>query len=472
MISAVRREDAVSRTLHRLLDLCLVWLALVLAYWVKESGQIGIRTDPFGLQEVVLTLASVGLLWLTSTSVLETYSYKRSLTHTITNLAGALILTFALFLAFVYLTRIFVYPRWFLAFFGTFGVVLLAISRIVKEALRQALRKRGKLQRRVAVVGATPSAVRLIRSFREHPTYGYLSVGIITDRPLPAGLRRERWLGRLDQLEQILDDEPLDELIVALPGEQHQRILEIVHRCQAHSVRLRVVPDLFEVIMVRATLNEIGDIPLIGLRDPVIAGYHAIVKRTFDLIFSSLVLAVSWPVMVGIAAAIKLTSRGPVFFEQERVGENGQTFQMYKFRSMIEGAHEQVDEVTDLEGRSEPLLEKRPDDPRITVLGRTLRRWSLDELPQFFNVVKGDMSIVGPRPEERRIVDHYNLWQRRRLSVKPGITGPMQVDGRANLKLDDRIRLELMYIQRYSVFEDLKYVARTIPAVWRGKGAY
>ncbi|MBN1343863.1 MAG: sugar transferase [Phycisphaerae bacterium] len=472
MNGTVRREDAVSRNLHRLLDLCLVWTAVVLAYVVKEMGQIGIPTDPFGLKEILLTLGPMGLIWLTATSILETYSYKRPLTNTITNLTGALALTFALFLAFAYFSRVFVYPRWFLVFFIAFGTALLSVSRIVKEELRHALQRRGRLLRRAVVVGTSRSAIRLIQTLRSHPTYGLSPIGVVSDEALPVELQDIERLGVIDDLEEILTSHRIDDLIVALPGHQHERVVEVAHRCQTKSVRLRVVPDLIEVIAVRATLSEIGDIPLIGLRDPVISGYHAIVKRTFDLIIASLVLAVSWPVMVGIALVIRLTSKGPALFKQERVGENGRSFQMYKFRSMIVGAEEEIARAVKLDELAEPLLPKEQDDPRVTPVGRVLRRWSLDELPQFLNVVKGHMSIVGPRPEERWIVDRYNLWHRKRLSVKPGITGPMQVDGRADLNLDDRVRLELMYIQNYSVFADVKYIARTFPAVWRGKGAY
>ncbi len=473
MIGAVRRDDIVSRTLHRILDISLIWAALVLGFLVKagmvRAGiEFGGAFQPFGVAEVLSTFAAVAVLWLVSTSILETYSYKRELPETISNLTGALALTFALFIVFAYVTRVFDYPRLFLAVFGVTGAALLAISRIIKQMIRHSLQQRGRLLKRVGIVGTTPSASRLIEYLRQNPTYGLRVEGIITDDSLPDELSRERILGRTKELEEVIEEHRLDELIVALPGSCHQEIVDIAHRCQGQSVRLRVVPDLLDVITVRATLSEIGDIPLIGLRDPVINGYNAIIKRAFDIVLSAFILVVSWPILLATAIAIKLTSRGPVLYRQERVGENGRTFCMYKFRSMIEGA----DEAVDVETLNEPLVKKRPNDPRVTSVGRLLRRWSIDELPQFFNVLRGDMSVVGPRPEERRIVDHYNLWHRKRLSVKPGITGPMQVDGRADLNLNDRVRLEVMYIQNYSLLEDVKYIAKTLPAVWRGKGAY
>ena len=223
--------------------------------------------------------------------------------------------------------------------------------------------------------------------------------------------------------------------------------------------------------MIRASLSEIDDIPLIGLRDPVITGYQSLIKRVFDLAVAAFCLALASPLFVVIPILIWLDSRGPAFFRQVRVGENGRPFNMYKFRSMVPDAETRLPELVRIEALPEPMFKLR-DDPRVTRVGRLLRRTSLDELPQLINVLKGDMSMVGPRPEELQVVRHYQLWHRKRLSIKPGITGPMQVSGRGELPLDDRIRLELLYISRYSILEDVKYLLKTIPAVCRARGAY
>ncbi|MBI4579997.1 MAG: sugar transferase [Planctomycetes bacterium] len=225
--------------------------------------------------------------------------------------------------------------------------------------------------------------------------------------------------------------------------------------------------------MIRATMTEVDDIPLIGLRDPVITGYRSLVKRGFDVAVGFFCLALASPlfVLVPIAILIDSRGRGPVFFSQERVGENGRHFRMYKFRSMVPDAEARLAELVDLSKLAEPVF-KIPDDPRVTRVGRLLRRTSLDELPQLINVLKGDMSMVGPRPEQVDVVKHYKLWHRKRLSIKPGLTGPMQVNGRGVLPLDERIKLELMYINQYSILEDFKYLLKTIPAVCRARGAY
>jgi lipopolysaccharide/colanic/teichoic acid biosynthesis glycosyltransferase len=223
--------------------------------------------------------------------------------------------------------------------------------------------------------------------------------------------------------------------------------------------------------MSRATFTEVGNIPLIGLRDPVITGYQSWAKRAFDIVVASFCIVLFSPLFIIIPILIRLDSRGRAIFLQQRAGANGRPFLMYKFRSMVKDADEQLPNLIDLDNLEEPAY-KLVDDPRVTRVGRLLRRTSLDELPQLFNVLKGEMSMVGPRPEAMEVVAQYNLENRRRLSVKPGITGPMQVGGRADLPFEDRVRLELGYISKYSLLADIKYLLRTIPAICHGKGAY
>jgi exopolysaccharide biosynthesis polyprenyl glycosylphosphotransferase len=225
-------------------------------------------------------------------------------------------------------------------------------------------------------------------------------------------------------------------------------------------VRVRLVPDFLKLVMVQSSVDLVGGLPLIGLREPRIDGPAWAVKRIFDLAVTGGALLFGWPLMLTIAAAVKLTSPGPVIYRQQRVGENGRLFWVYKFRTM----------ATDADQR--PTLDKRPDDPRVTRLGRFLRRTSLDELPQLFNVLKGEMSLVGPRPEQVFIVQRYEPWQRQRLAVPPGITGWWQVNGRSDLPMHLNTQYDLYYIRNYSLLLDLKILWRTIGAVIQGRGAY
>jgi len=472
MAGKIRRDSLRSLWLHRLLDIGLNWLAITAAYAVKEGFRIGVPTEPVTRGVVVHTFAAVALIWLVVGSVLEVYRYKRRLFHEVVTLIAALALTIAFFNTYVYFARPFehfIYPRYGMVFYGVIGSALLVIFRVIKHNARRVLHRRGIGVRRVILIGTGPVADRLATAFRENPALGYQFLGFVTH---PAGdPANSDYLGTLDELEKIIRHGNVEEVIVTLPGDKHREVLNIAHRCQAENIRLRVVPDLFEVIMIRATMSEIDDIPLIGLRDPVITGYQSLTKRVFDLAAASSCLVLTSPLFVAIPIAIWLDSRGPIFFKQTRVGENGRHFAMYKFRSMIVGAEERLTELVDIDRLSEPVFKIR-NDPRVTRVGRLLRRTSLDELPQLFNVLKGDMSMVGPRPEELQVVRNYQLWHRKRLSVKPGITGPMQVTGRGELSLDERINLELMYISRYSIIEDIKYLLKTIPAVCRARGAY
>lgn len=475
MVRRIRRENVSSRILHRTLDVGLNWLALTLAYAIKEGLDLGIPTEPISLQVVAYTFGVVGIIWLAVGSALETYTYKRRVFHEIVNLIACLALTIAFFTTVVYFARpfeaVFKYPRFLLLLYAGIGSALLALSRAVKHSVQRAMHRRGISVRRVLLIGDGLTARRLASSFKQNHALGYRFVGYVTEKPPRRPEREHR--GTLDDLERIIRRMQVEEVIIALPGHHHQEILNIAHRCQSENIRLRVVPDLFDVIMIRATLSAIDDIPLIGLRDPVITGYQSIVKRCFDLAVASFCLVLAAPLFLIIALAIWLDSRGDggIFFAQTRVGENGKPFRMYKFRSMVPDAEERLGELVRIEELSEPMF-KIPDDPRITRVGRVLRRTSLDELPQLVNVLKGDMSMVGPRPEELQVVQHYQLWHRKRLSIKPGITGPMQVSGRGELSLDERIKLELMYITDYSIFEDVKYLLKTIPAVCRARGAY
>jgi exopolysaccharide biosynthesis polyprenyl glycosylphosphotransferase len=236
------------------------------------------------------------------------------------------------------------------------------------------------------------------------------------------------------------------------------------------------VPDILDLVFIRASVEEFAGLPLIGLREPAIDGVDRLVKRLFDLLVGGLLLVLTSPLMVFIALAIKLGSPGPALYCGQRVGEGGKPFWMFKFRTMVEGAEEQETDLTvttaELEG-GPPVFDKRPDDPRVTRLGRLLRRTSLDELPQLINVIAGEMSLVGPRPELPWLVQRYLPWQRKRFAVPQGMTGWWQVNGRSN-RAEHRVRVEddLYYIRNYSLLLDLRILWKTIGSVIRGEGAF
>jgi exopolysaccharide biosynthesis polyprenyl glycosylphosphotransferase len=236
-------------------------------------------------------------------------------------------------------------------------------------------------------------------------------------------------------------------------------------------VRVRVVPDFFDLTMIRATIEDFGGMPLIGLRDPAIGGYNRLIKRAFDLVLATVSLVLAAPLMLLITVAIRIDSPGPAFFKQQRVGENGRLFTMLKFRSMVVDADKRQSEVLQTAGDG-TVVHKQVDDPRVTRVGRFLRRTSLDELPQLFNVLRGDMSLVGPRPELPFLVERYEPWQRQRFAVPPGMTGWWQVNGRSERLMHLHTEDDLYYIRNYSPLLDLQILWRTVGVVVRGRGAY
>uniref|UniRef100_A0A6J5Z8V6 Unannotated protein n=1 Tax=freshwater metagenome TaxID=449393 RepID=A0A6J5Z8V6_9ZZZZ len=272
-------------------------------------------------------------------------------------------------------------------------------------------------------------------------------------------------------MDEVFDRESIDELIVADPDFAETRVLEIVDRCHRRGVRVRVAPTTMGVLARRAEFVPGAAVPLFELRPPVFEGADYALKRFFDLTGSLLGLILLSPLLLIIALAVKLTSRGPVMFRSRRPGIAGVPFSCLKFRTMYEGAELRQHELEDENEADGPLFKIRRD-PRVTPVGRTLRRFSLDELPQLWNVLRGEMSIVGPRPLPQRDYARLEDWHRKRYLVLPGMTGLWQVSGRSELDFDDLVKLDFLYIERWSLALDLSIIVQTIPAVIRRHGAF
>ncbi len=293
--------------------------------------------------------------------------------------------------------------------------------------------------------------------------YGFVAR---TPVALVDGLRDFR---SLEQLERNFD--AIDEVLIADADFPQEEAVELVERCHQHGVRVRVAPSTMEILMDRAEFVPGQTLPLFELKPPMLDGVEFAVKRGFDLVGAALLLLILAPVMLLAALAIKLSSRGPVFYRSMRPGIGGRAFPCLKFRTMVAGADDMQDP---LEVRNEVggALFKIREDPRITGTGRFLRRWSLDELPQLFNVLRGQMSLVGPRPLPQRDYDRLEAWHRKRYLVLPGMTGLWQVSGRSELDFDELVRLDFLYLERWSVWLDLTILLKTIPAVARSHGAW
>jgi exopolysaccharide biosynthesis polyprenyl glycosylphosphotransferase len=302
------------------------------------------------------------------------------------------------------------------------------------------------------------------------PHLGYRVAGFVGDTTA-ADFGRFRWLGTPEEIDRVIHSHGVDQVFIALPSESHAAILRIVDHCRHNNVRFRLVPDLYQMRLSQVDVEHVYGIPLIGMRELSIRGWNLIMKRMLDMTLSALSLVVTSVPMLIIAMLIKLDSPGPVLFRQVRVGKGGKHFVMYKFRSMHVGAEDQENDLIVHTITGGPTI-KLTNDPRRTRVGTLLRRSSLDELPQLWNVLRGEMSMVGPRPPTPREVEGYEEWHHQRLEVSPGLTGIWQVSGRSTLTFDEQVVLDVYYIENWSLGLDLGILLRTIPAVISGGGAF
>jgi exopolysaccharide biosynthesis polyprenyl glycosylphosphotransferase len=366
------------------------------------------------------------------------------------------------------------YSRLIFAFaWGAIVLLLTSWRTIVIWALRWRWAQ-GVGRERVLVVGGKGLGRSVMEGIVAHPFLGYYLVGYLEDsessvvESMPS--KHFRHLGPVRELEPILARDAIEQVFLALPFWEQHRLPELVGVCRAAGVEFRVAPDLYHLSFDRVQVDQLSGIPLIGLKTVSLKGGNLLLKRLLDLSLIALALPIVLPVAGIIAFAIRRDSHGPVIFRQTRIGRNGKPFTAYKFRTMVADAEVRKAELvnTAADGR----LFKIRDDPRTTRVGRVLRRTSLDELPQLWNVASGEMSLVGPRPQVPDEVSRYDHWHYRRLEVTPGITGLWQVLGRSETSFDEMVRLDIYYAENWSLDMDVRILIQTIPAVLSGRGAY
>lgn len=379
--------------------------------------------------------------------------------------------------------RAFSYAR--SVFVADFLFVLVSVGalRFIMRAVQMFVRSRQINLIPTLVVGRGPEASLFIREMRERPALGYRVIGVVDTRPVDAQLTHEDVpvIGTLDSLPEVIRDSGANEVIIADADVNADALFEVMMRCgRRRGVEFRIAPSLFNCLPRKTEIDQIGVLPMIRLFREPLSGGARMLKRTFDLTVSALAIVLLFPVWLMIAVLIKLDSRGPVFYTQERVGMDGRLFLLYKFRTMNAGADSELHreyQKAFIAGRAEANLgnDSKPTyklraDPRITRIGKLLRRTSLDEVPQLLNVLLGDMSLVGPRPPIPYEVEAYELWHRKRLDMKPGLTGLWQVSGRNRLPFEEMVRLDLFYIENWSLLLDLKIILRTGFVMIGGQG--
>ena len=373
--------------------------------------------------------------------------------------------------------RAFSYARGVFVADFLFVLISIGIVRFVMRAVQTVVRRRHINLIPTLVVGRGPEASLFIREMRERPTLGYRVIGVVETEPSAITSGRVTYegvpvIGTLPSLPEVIRDSAANEVIIADPQVNGDALFEVMMRCgRRRGVEFRIAPSLFNCLPRKTEIDQIGVLPMIRLFREPLSSSARILKRAFDLIISASGVVLLLPLWLLIAVLIKLDSKGPVFYTQERVGMDGRLFLLYKFRTMKAGSDAEVHREYQrafIAGRAEANLgdEQKPTykllaDPRVTRVGKLLRRTSLDEVPQLLNVLAGDMSVVGPRPPIPYEVEAYELWHRKRLDMKPGLTGLWQVSGRNRLPFEEMVRLDLFYIENWSLLLDLKIILRT-----------
>ncbi len=357
----------------------------------------------------------------------------------------------------------------FIAVFWGCEVVTVPAARAVGRA---AFWKSSRLSERTLIIGAGAVGHLLGEKIAKHPEYNLKLVGYLDDgEPFGASKPPVPVVGRLEDLEDVIAGYRVTRVIIAFSRARHQQILDVVRACADRGVRVNIVPRLFEILSSQTAMDDVEGIPLLDVAHVEMSHLNMVVKRVFDLVVGGLSALFALPLIGVLALAIKLDSRGPVFFRQERMGRGGRVFRIYKLRSMHVDAEQRRYDLAQQNEYSGPMF-KIKSDPRTTRVGTMIRKWSLDEVPQIFNVLRGEMSLVGPRPLWVDEAARCRGWTKKRLDITPGITGLWQVTGRNDVPFDEMVKLDYMYVTGWSLSWDIKLLLETIPAVLGRRGAY
>jgi exopolysaccharide biosynthesis polyprenyl glycosylphosphotransferase len=472
--AVVKRRGWLVRRLLLAADVVGLVAALLLSEWVsrgQEAGTLGVRTE-------ILVFLSTLPAWVVIAKLYGLYDRDEERTDhsTADDVGGVFHLVTVctwLFWAGAQVTHLAHPAISKVLIFWAAAVVLVSTGRAFA---RSAARRNVAYVQNTVIVGAGEVGQLIAKKVLQHPEYGINLVGFVDANPKERrdDLEDLVLLGDLGRLPAIVRLFEVERAIVAFSGHSNEELLDLVRELNGMRVQVDIVPRLYEVVGTGIDVHTVEGVPLLGLRPPSLSRSSALLKRSMDLALSVVGLVLLVPFFALVAALIKLDSKGPVFFRQVRMGSGDRAFRIWKFRTMAADAEERKHEVAHLNKHArnggDPRMFKIPQDPRVTRVGGLLRRLSLDELPQLFNVVCGHMSLVGPRPLILDEDQHVSSWARRRLEIKPGITGPWQVMGRGGIPFEEMTRLDYLYVTNWSPWTDLKLVLRTLPVVVRATG--
>nr|WP_256990888.1 sugar transferase [Rhodococcus sp. 06-235-1A] len=458
----------------------IVVLGAVTVAQVIRFGDVDFR-EPWSVAGYVGVSGGLAILWLTFLAIVGTRS-PRVIGNGSEEYRRVVSAAFRLFgtVAIVSLLFRLEIARLYLAIALPTGLIGLLLSRWIWRKIVARNRTRGEFQTSVLIVGSRSSALSMARSFERSPEAGYSVVGICLpdyepghDASFTVDGTQIPVLGDEHSVAEAIEYSGADTVAVtATEHIGHHGLRKMVWDLEKKNVDLVVSPGVVDVAGPRLVMRPVANFPLIHVEKPQYNGAKRFGKTAFDVLFAASVLLVIAPILIALAVTVKLTSKGPIFYSSERVGMDGKPFQMVKFRTMVQDADQRVHELAALNEGAGGVLFKMRDDPRVTSVGKVMRKYSLDELPQFVNVLRREMSVVGPRPPLRSEVETYDGEVRRRLLVKPGITGLWQVSGRSDLSWEESVRLDLSYVENWSMTGDLLIIAKTAVAVLESEGAY
>jgi exopolysaccharide biosynthesis polyprenyl glycosylphosphotransferase len=483
----LKEREAVVRASLIIIDSAVLALSYLVAFYLRRH--ISVEFADGGLPSLLRItggrdlnpgqytwlLVAVIPLWVFSLYMSGMYRSIRTLTYPriVWTIIKAAFWTSLAIGALLFLAKATAVSRFFILLFLGISFCLVLAEKSALYLGVHYVRRRGHNYRNLLIVGTGRRAAVFIRRIKAHPEWGFRILGTIDDEP-GRGVEKVdgvKIIGNLSDIPRILHNDAVDEIVFVVPRSRLSHVEGALHDCETEGVVTTIAVDLFDMQIAKSAVSEIDGVPLLRFHTTKINEWQLMVKRVIDIVISGLILALLGPLMVLLAMLIKATSPGPVFFKQQRLGFHGRKFTLYKFRTMKEGAHDVLSRVDDLEYMTTPEF-KNKKEKWITPLGRIMRKFSLDELPQFFNVLLGDMSLIGPRPTVPDEVEKYKAWQRRRFSMKPGITCLWQVNGRNNIGFEDWMKLDLQYLDNWSLWLDFKIMVKTVPVVVFGIGAY
>ncbi|MDI3534963.1 MAG: hypothetical protein PWQ82_1328 [Thermosediminibacterales bacterium] len=462
------KDEKLIKFILYVLDILVLFIAALIAVGLRFSFDLG----SFNVKWYVIAFFFIAIVNTIIMYFNKLYDLKyRSWFAQVPKIINSFIYTMLCFALFSFYVREVSYSRLAIGYFSITAVILLLCGRYVSIYIIKQLYKKGVGVKRLLGIGINERSLSVLDYLNKHREFGYVIVGYLDKKD--RNVNDYSYLGGMKEYRRIIDEQSIDAILISSSrGDEHKEIIEY---CEDKYIQVYMIPDILDITSNPVDIGQISTIPLIKFKEGMLSSIQAKIKRLFDLGVALSAFIIVLPVFVIIMLLIKLTAKGSIFFVQNRYGINGRSIKIIKFRTMIENAEEVLEELMEKDPKIREeytTYRKLKNDPRVTPIGKILRRTSLDELPQLINVIKGDLSIVGPRPMLKDEMERYGKYGKLVLKVHPGITGLWQVSGRNELPFSERVRLDVYYINNWSFWLDIIIILKTIPVLLNKNGAY